>query len=157
LEDIRMKAVISICSFACTGLLATMSAVAAGGTTPGVIAHYGGMFGFQGYVQSPTPELAYSHAPPDPRALRNLALTVRDLTGSTAAQACKGFRKVGDCVAAAHVSQNLGVSFAALRESMRGKHGQQLSAAIEQLRPDVDSGLEASKAFQQTRDDISKA
>jgi len=60
-------------------------------------------------------------------------------------------------VAAAHVSQNLGVSFSSLRESMSGKHGQDLSSAIEQLRPDVDSSLEASKAFQQTRDDISKA
>ena len=153
-----MKTATSICLFACTGLLATMSAVAAGGQSPGLVSHYAGMFGGQGYVQGSTPGLAYgSPRESDRRAIHNLALTVKDLTGAPAVQACKGFRKVGDCVAAAHVSKNLGVDFVSLREDMKGRDGQQLSAAIAHLRPDVDSSLEAAKALQQTRDDISKA
>jgi hypothetical protein len=73
-----------------------------------------------------------------------------------AVQACKGFRRVGDCVAAAHASQNLGVSFNSFREHMTGKQGRQLVVAIGYLRPDVDSSLEAAKAVQQTRDDVTK-
>jgi hypothetical protein len=154
-----MKTASSIGLFACTGLLATMSAVAAGGQSPGLVSHYSAMFGGQGYVQESTPGLAYGSVPreSDRRAIRSLALTVHDLTGAPAVQACKGFHKVGDCVAAAHVSKNLGVSFVSLREDMKGRNGQQLSAAIAHLRPDVDSSLEAAKALQQTRDDISKA
>ena len=154
-----MKTATSIRLFACTGLLATMSAVAAGGQSPGLVSHYSGMFGGQGYVQGSTPGLAYGGfaRESDRHAIRNLALTVKDLIGAPAVQACKGFRKVGDCVAAAHVSKNLGVDFVSLREDMKGRDGQQLSAAIAHLRPDVDSSLEAAKALQQTRDDISKA
>jgi hypothetical protein len=159
-REYDMKTATSIRLFACTGLLATMSAVAAGGgQSPGLVNHYSGMFGEQGYVHSATPSLAYGGyaRESDRRAIRNLALTVKDLTGSPAAQACKGFHKVGDCVAAAHASQNLGVSFVSLRDDMKGRDGQQLSAAIAHLRPDVDSSLEAAKALQQTRDDLSKA
>jgi hypothetical protein len=157
LRTLNMKTGMSICLFACTGLLTTMGAVAAGGQSPGVVSHYGGMFGNTGYVHGPTPELAYAPVPRlDQRAIQNLALIVEDLTGAPAVQACKGFRKVGDCVAAAHVSQNLGVSFTSLRESMRGKHGQQLTSAIQALRPDVDSGLEATRALQQVHEDISR-
>jgi hypothetical protein len=148
-----MKTVSAVRLFACTSLLTTMGAFAAGGQPPGVVNHYAAMYGTTGYGPRYTPSLAFANTSP---ATRHLAATVKDLTGTPAAQACKGFRKVGDCVAAAHASKNLGVSFASFRESMSGKHGQQLVAAIGSLRPDVDSDVEAAKAMQQTREDVTR-
>lgn len=149
-----MKTVTTIRLFAFTSVLATASAFAGSGQPPGLVSHYTGMFG-AGSAYSPhyTPSLSFADTS---RATHNLAVTVKDLTGTPAVQACKGFRRVGDCVAAAHASKNLGVSFTSFRANMTGKHGQQLVVAIGSLRPDVDSGLEAAKAVQQTRDDVTK-
>ena len=148
-----MKTATTVRLFACASLLTTVSAFAAGAQSPAFVSHYQGMFGAgDAYTTGPRPSLAYGG-----RAINRLAATVKDLTGSPAAQACKGFHSVGDCVAAAHISRNLGVSFTSLRENMTGKNGRQLSAAIEYLRPDVDSSLEAAKAQQQTRDDVARA
>jgi len=36
---------------------------------------------------------------------------IQSLTGEPASQACTGFKNLGQCVAAAHVSKNLGISF----------------------------------------------
>jgi hypothetical protein len=148
-----MKSVVAVRLFACTTLLTTLGAFAGTGQPPGVVSHYAGMFGGSAYGPHYTPSLAYANSS---QATRNLAVTVKDLTGTPAVQACKGFRRVGDCVAAAHASKNLGVSFASFRENMTGKHGQELVAAIGSLRPDVDPSLEAAKAVQQTRDDVTR-
>ena len=140
--------------FACTALLTSLGAFAAGGQSPGLVNHYSAMYGPSGYGPRYTPSLAFANS--SRATTRHLAATIQDLTGTPAAQACKGFRRVGDCVAAAHASANLGVSFTSLRESMTGKNGQPLVSAIESLRPDVDSNVEAAKAVQQTRDDVSR-
>src|SRR6266849_3762734 len=41
-----------------------------------------------------------------------LSSKLQTLTGMPAQQACSGFKNVGQCVAAAHVSKNLDISFA---------------------------------------------
>lgn len=148
-----MKTVTTVRLFAFTSLLTTVGAFAAGGQSPGVVNHYAAMYGTTSYGPRYTPSLAYANSS---QAVRQLAATVKDLTGTPAVQACKGFRKVGDCVAAAHASANLGISFTSLRESMSGQHGQPLVDAIETLRPDVDSNLEAAKAVEQTRADVTR-
>jgi hypothetical protein len=63
---------------------------------------------------------------------------------------------VGDCVAAAHVSSNLNVSFTTMREQMTGQKRQPLTTVIGNLRPEVDSQAEAARAFQQAREDVAK-
>ncbi len=41
--------------------------------------------------------------------------------GTDLSQACKGFRNLGQCIAAIHVSHNLGITFACLRADMTGQ------------------------------------
>jgi len=45
---------------------------------------------------------------------------IQSLTGMPASQACAGFKNLGQCVAAAHVSKNLRISFDCLRSDMTG-------------------------------------
>src|SRR5438093_12526773 len=40
---------------------------------------------------------------------------IQKLTGMPAQQACDGFKNLGQCVAAAHVSKNPGISFACMK------------------------------------------
>jgi hypothetical protein len=47
-----------------------------------------------------------------------LAGKISDLTGMPAQDACGGFKNLGQCVAAAHVSQNLGLKFTDLKDTM---------------------------------------
>src|SRR5215470_19632298 len=46
---------------------------------------------------------------------------IQKLTGMSATQACDGFKNLGQCVAAAHVSKNLGISFACMKSDMTGQ------------------------------------
>ena len=46
---------------------------------------------------------------------------IASLTEESAQQSCSGFKNLGQCVAAAHVSKNLGISFACLKSGMTGK------------------------------------
>jgi hypothetical protein len=97
-----------------------------------------------------------------------LAGNIQTLTGMSAQQACTGFKNLGQCVAAAHVSKNLGISFSCLRADMTGTALQQgspcpagtgsksmnLGKAIQTLRPAVDSKTEAKKAAKQADQDM---
>src|SRR5215471_1992882 len=49
-----------------------------------------------------------------------LAAKIKTLTGMSAQQACSGFKNLGQCVAAAHVSKNLGLNFACVKSAMTG-------------------------------------
>src|SRR5713101_7508400 len=42
-------------------------------------------------------------------------------TGMSAQKACSGFKNLGQCVVAAHVSKNLGISFACMKADMTGQ------------------------------------
>jgi hypothetical protein len=75
-------------------------------------------------------------------------------TGTTPQQACSGFKNLGQCVAAIHVSHNLGISFSDLKTKMTGSNSESLGKAIQDLRPAADSDTEKKKAEKEAKDDI---
>ena len=96
---------------------------------------------------------------------------IAKLTGMSAQDACSGFRNLGQCVAAAHVSKNLGLSFACLKADMTGtapaagtscpaaatsakSKSMSLGQAIQALSPTANSKSESKKATQQANQDI---
>lgn len=99
-----------------------------------------------------------------------LAGKIATLTKMPASQACSGFKNLGQCVAAAHVSQNLGIGFACMKADMTGVaapsadncpvspnvsgKGMSLGKAIQTLLPTANSKLEAKKANKQAEQDI---
>jgi hypothetical protein len=95
------------------------------------------------------------------------------LTGESAQQACSNFKNLGQCVAAAHVSKNLGISFACLKSDMTGTAApsgsncpagagtkttgtktMSLGKSIQSLSPTANSKSEAKKAQQQAGQDL---
>jgi hypothetical protein len=98
-----------------------------------------------------------------------MALT-GDSTG--AADACTGFRNIGQCIAAAHVSKNVsGLNFYCMRLAMTGtalpanstitcnlpanfKPGVSLGKAIQTFDPQADSTTETKKAKTETQQDL---
>ena len=98
-----------------------------------------------------------------------LASNIQKLTGLNAQDACTGFKNLGQCVAAAHVSKNLGISFGCLRLDMTGTAApsgtscpatstnsktMSLGKAIQTLDPTVNSKAEAKNATQQANQDL---
>ena len=93
---------------------------------------------------------------------------ISTLTGESAQQACNGFKNLGQCVAAAHVSKNLGISFACLKGDMTGaapstnsscpagtgSKSMSLGKAIQTLSPKTDGKTEAKKGQQQADQDL---
>src|SRR5216684_7951467 len=97
---------------------------------------------------------------------------IASMTGESAQQACSNFKNLGQCVAAAHVSKNLGISFACLKSDMTGTapssgsncparagtkttgtKTMSLGKSIQSLRPNANSKSEARKAQQQAEQD----
>lgn len=96
------------------------------------------------------------------------------LTGESAQQSCTGFKNLGQCVAAAHVSKNLGISFDCLKSDMTATaaptgsncpagtsmatgtatKAMSLGKAIQTLSPSTNSKTEAKKAQQQADQDL---
>jgi hypothetical protein len=74
-------------------------------------------------------------------------------SGMTPHEACNGFKDLGECSATLHVSQNLNIPFADLRDRVVGG-GQTLQAAIHALKPTVDSRREVVRAEQQASQDL---
>jgi hypothetical protein len=83
--------------------------------------------------------------------------------GTTAQTACAGFKNLGQCVAAVHVSHNLGIPFADLKNKMVGTAATSTSAgtkpmslgsAIQALAPTADAKQEAKKANAQAKEDL---
>jgi len=74
--------------------------------------------------------------------------------GVTAQQACDGFKNLGQCVAAIHVSHNLGISFDDLKTKMTGSGSESLGKAIGALKPGVDAKTESKKAQMQANQDL---
>jgi hypothetical protein len=105
---------------------------------------------------------------------KSLSSKVASLTGEPAQQACSGFKNLGQCVAAAHVSKNLGISFACLKSNMTGTAAptgsncsagpsataatgtktMSLGKAIQTLSPATNSKTEAKKGQQQASQDL---
>ena len=101
-----------------------------------------------------------------------LAGKIQTLTGMSAQQACAGFKNLGQCVAAAHVSKNLGISFACMQADMTGQapakgstcpagtgssKSMSLGKAIQTLRPTADSKAESKKAEKQAYADVKES
>jgi hypothetical protein len=74
--------------------------------------------------------------------------------GTNLQDAAKGFKNLGQFVAAVHVSHNLGISFADLKAKMTGDHAESLGQAIHQLKPDADSKAESKKGEKEADKDI---
>ena len=72
--------------------------------------------------------------------------------GTNLQTAGAGFKNLGDFVAAAHVSHNLGIPFGDLQARIAG--GKNLGEAIHELRPDVDHKAEAKKSQAQAKKDL---
>ena len=77
--------------------------------------------------------------------------------GTTPQQACSGFKNLGQCVAAIHVSHNLGISFSDLKGKMTGANSDSLGKAIKDLDPKVDAKAERKKAEKQAKRELSKS
>jgi len=108
----------------------------------------------------------------DQQLTKNTAIAgkIQTLTGQPAQQACSGFKNLGQCVAAAHVSKNLGITFDCMKADMTGVaapssdncpvspnvsgKGMSLGKAIQTLSPTANSKLEAKKANKQAKQDI---
>ncbi len=83
-----------------------------------------------------------------------IASKIKDLTGQDASTACSGFKNLGQCVAAAHVAKNLGISFADLKAKMTGTGSVSLGKAIQDLQPSANAKAETKKANKQAQQDI---
>ena len=79
--------------------------------------------------------------------------------------ASSGFKNLGQFVAAAHVSQNLGIPFDQLKSRMlgigtvreTGDSSVSLGKAIQELRPETDATSEVKKAERQAKEEIRQA
>lgn len=77
--------------------------------------------------------------------------------GTTAQQACSGYKNLGQCVAAIHVANNLGIPFTDLKAKTTGSGSVSLGKAIHELKPDVNAKTEIKKAKKQTQADLKTA
>jgi len=95
---------------------------------------------------------------------------IQSLTGMPASQACTGFKNLGQCVAAAHVSKNLRISFDCLKSDMTGTAPQgtscpagtgtksmSLGKAIQTLDPTADQKAESKKGQTEAKQDMKSA
>lgn len=74
--------------------------------------------------------------------------------GMTAQQACSGFKNLGQCVAAIHVSHNLGIPFDQLKGRMTGSGSESLGKSIHDLKPGADAKAEAKRGEKEAEDDL---
>ena len=75
--------------------------------------------------------------------------------GTSLQDACKGFKNLGQCVAALHVANNLNISFDDLKTRMTGDKSESLGKAIHDIKPDANAKAEAKKAQKQANQDLS--
>ena len=75
-------------------------------------------------------------------------------TGMTLADAAAGFKNQGQFIAALHVSRNLGIPFASLKNEMTGPDRLSLGQSIQKLRPSADVKRATKRAQQEADDDL---
>ena len=98
------------------------------------------------------PAQAGSAVPPASPSTRLAAIVP---SGMTPQQACLGFDSVAECAATLHAAQNLNLPYPGLKAKVTG--GQNLAAAIHDLKPSADAKAEARKAVDQARADLMPA
>lgn len=102
-----------------------------------------------------------SHEPPAqagtaaPAASPSTRLAAIVPSGMTPREACLGFDSVAQCAATLHAAQNLNLPYPGLKSKVTG--GQNLAAAIHDLKPSADAKAEARKAVDQARADLRPA
>jgi hypothetical protein len=110
---------------------------------------------------APTTHADMSHASPSDVLSHNTAIAgkIQTLTGQDVQTACNGFKNLGQCVAAAHVAENLSIpgGFDALKAKMTGTGSMSLGKAIESLAPNTDAKSETKKANKQASDDMKES
>lgn len=74
--------------------------------------------------------------------------------GMTPQDACSGFKNLGQCVAAIHVSHNLDIPFSDLKAKTTGSGSVSLGKAIETLKPGTNAKAETKKAQKQANQDL---
>lgn len=74
--------------------------------------------------------------------------------GTNVQNAAKGFKNLGQFVAAVHVSHNLNIPFDQLKARMTGSNSESLGKAIKDLRPATDAKAQAKKAEKQAKSDL---
>jgi len=79
------------------------------------------------------------------------------LPGANLETASTGFRNLGQFVAAAHVSHNLGIPFDQLKDRVTGANATSLGQAIHQLKPGANAEVEAKKASRSADADIKES
>lgn len=84
------------------------------------------------------------------------------IPGGNLQQACQGFKSLGECVAALHVSNNLGLNFSQLRGMMTGPNAESLGKAVQGMGgPNLTSKKQLrsalKKANKQTKQDLHAA
>lgn len=140
----------------------------------------GGTMGHSGsdHANSSSGSGSTQHMTIDQQLSKNTHLSsqIQKLTGMPATQACDGFRNLGQCVAAAHVSKNLDLSFDCMKADMTGKAPaagvscptgtgskssslgkMSLGKTIQTLDPKVDSKNEVKKATDQANEDMKQS
>lgn len=98
------------------------------------------------------PALAGTAGPPASPSTRLAAIVP---SGMTPQEACLGFDSVAQCAATLHAAQNLNLPYPGLKSKVTG--GQNLAAAIHDLKPSADAKAEARKAVDQARADLMPA
>lgn len=78
------------------------------------------------------------------------------IPGGNLQSACGGFKNLGQCIAALHVSHNLGLSFSDLQAKMTGSGSESLGKAIQSL-GGANAESEAKKANKQAHQDLNSA
>lgn len=73
--------------------------------------------------------------------------------GTDLQAAAKGFKNLGEFVAAVHVSKNLDIPFSDLKAKLTGPSAVSLGKAIHELKPEANAKDEARKAHQQAKKD----
>ena len=68
-----------------------------------------------------------------------------------------GFKNFGQCVAAVHVSHNLGIPFSELQGKIAGSNAVSLGKAIQELKPDAGAENEGKKAASEADNDVRDA
>ncbi len=77
--------------------------------------------------------------------------------GMTPQDACSGFKNLGQCVAAIHVSHNLDIPFADLKAKTTGSGSVSLGKAIETLKPGTNGKAESKKGQKQANQDLTNS
>jgi hypothetical protein len=127
------------------------------GLAPLTLAHDGPQPQMQPAPQSeppaaPAADPSAAAGPPSAGAAVNTRVAALVPSGMSADDACKGFRDLGECSAALHLSQNLNIPFSEVKG--RVTNGQSLGAAVHALKPTADAKREVRRAEEQAREDL---